>query len=387
MMMARSAGVRFVAEFLVPLVNGGTLHVGRPLGLRTVERMTRHLVEAGRGRAGAVDIVAVLAEGRRAAAAALAAEVGPPPLDETTLRLGAALHDLLALAHPALEGHTLESRQERIAAAALELASVGFPRSPLEALHRHSLLARLPEIGRSDRTVYFWLGHRAFVGRVPPRRITALPRLRNVRVEIVRRSWLREIGIPAAGRDAFVALSTASPLGEALDPFRLEPPLSWSRILPVLRFSPLCRLVASRIVDLGVDRAGDALSDALFRFASLQEPAGGMVASPEAIAFAIRFLAHTVWLDLMFSNGRQVGSSAVGGGLDLAAILVAARRAAPTLVWPRDVRVDSDLGRLFSARLDAMAAKIRARRSSRGQGALDLVAFASGASTGQPHVI
>jgi hypothetical protein len=111
-----------------------------------------------------------------------------------------------------------------------------------------------------------------------------------------------------------------------------------------------------------------------------------MVASPEAIAFAIRFLAHTVWLDLMFSRDRQLAST-VGAGLDLAAILVAARRAAPTLVWPRDVRSGSDLGRLFSARLDAMAAKIRARRSSRVQGALDLVAFASGASTGQPHVI
>jgi len=385
--MARSAGVRFVADFLVPLVSGGTLHVGRPLGLRTALRMTRHLVEAARARAGAIDVVAVLAEGRRAAAATLAADVGPPPLDETTLRLGAALHDLLALAHPAIEGHGVESRQERIAAAALELASVGFPRSALEALHRHSLLARLPEIGRSDHTVHFWLGHRAFVGRTPPRRITALPRLRNVRVETVRRTWLREIGIPASGRDAFLALNTASPLGEALDPFRLEPPLSWSRMLPVLRFPRLCRLVASRIVDLGVDRAGDALSDALFRFASLQEPAGGMVASPEAITFAIRFLAHTVWLDLMFSEGRQVASNAVGAGLDLAAILVAARRAAPRLVWPRDVRAGSDLGRLFSARLDAMAAKIRARRSSRVQGALDLVAFASGASTGQPHVI
>lgn len=385
--MARSAGGRFVADFLVPLVSGGTVHVGRPLGLRSALRMTRHLLEAGRGRPGPDEVVTALATGRQAAAAALLPDVPPPPLDEITLRLGACLHDLLALAHPGIEGHGLEARQERISAAALELAGVGPPRSALEAVNRHSLLARLPDIGRSDRTVHFWLGRRAFVGRVPPRRITALPRLRNVRVEVVRRSWLREIGIPSSGRPAFLALNVASPLGEALDPLRLEPPLSWSRILPALRFPTLCRLVAGRVVELGIERAGDALSDALFRFASLQDPPGGMAASADGVAFAIRFLAHAVWLDLMFTRERQPAGQAVATGLDLAAILVAARRTAPDLVWPRDVPADSDLGRAFTARLEAMAGRLRSRRSSRVQGALDVAAYASGATTGQPHVI
>jgi hypothetical protein len=44
-----------------------------------------------------------------------------------------------------------------------------------------------------------WLGRQAFVGRVPPRRVTALPVLRRVRVEVVKRAWLREIGIPSLG--------------------------------------------------------------------------------------------------------------------------------------------------------------------------------------------
>ena len=191
------------------------------------------------------------------------------------LRLGAALHDLLALGHPELGG-TRSRRAERVAAAALELASIGAPpTSAREAVNRHSLLARLPEIVRVDRTVHFWLGQQTFVGREPPPRVTALPTLRRVRIEQTSRSWLREIGIPVVGRQAFLALNVASPLGEALDPLRLDPPIAWGRILPVLRFPTLARVVAGQAVAIGVDRAGDALADALYRFASFHDPAAG----------------------------------------------------------------------------------------------------------------
>ena len=230
----------------------------------------------------------------------------PPPLDETSLRLGAALHDLLALGHPELGG-ARSRRADRVAAAALELASVGAPRSASEAVNRHSLLARLPEIVRVDRTVFFWLGRQTFVGRRPPRRVTALPGLRRVRVEQTSRSWLREIGIPVVGRQAFLALNVASPLGEALDPLRLDPPVAWGRILPVLRFPALARVVASQAVSIGVDRSGDALADALYRFASFHDPPPGIDASPEAVAFALRFLAHMVWLDVLFGNAGRKG--------------------------------------------------------------------------------
>jgi hypothetical protein len=299
----------------------------------------------------------------------------------------------------------VEARQERIAAAALELGAVGPPAAVGEALHRHSLLARLPEIVRSDRTVHFWIGRRTFVGRVPPRRLTALPRLRNVRVDLVRRGWLREIGIPAVGRAAFLSLNVASPLGEALDPLRLEPALSWSRILPVLRFPQLCRAVAGRALELGLKATGEAFADALFRFASLQEPPGGVAATPDAVAFAISFLAHLVWLDLLFEDGGAGGAAAaasmrgagVGGGapfsslsgarapvaadveagLDLPALLVAARRTSERLVWPADLPREADLGRAFSSRLDEMAARVFQQRPPRFEAALSVAAFAA----------
>src|SRR5262249_24116763 len=155
-----------------------------------------------------------------------------------------ALHDLLALGHPDLAGRGLERRQDRIAAAALALASLGSPATVADAVNRHSLLARLPGIVRSHSHVQFLLGRHAIGGREPPRQEHARPALRRVRVEVVKRAWLREVGIPSSARPAFLALNVASPLGEALDPLRLEPALAWSRILPALRFPALARVVA-----------------------------------------------------------------------------------------------------------------------------------------------
>jgi hypothetical protein len=381
-----------VSTFLLPLVRGGIVHVGRPLGPRAVERIARVLesVQQQAGE-GAVDDdtdgdgdgdrvrasassgpLAALAVSRHEVVARFLRDAGEPPLDDVSLRLGAALHDLLSLGHPEMAGRGMEKRQERIAAAALALASVGPPRSAVDAVNRHSLLARLPEIVRSDSTVHFWLGRQAFVGRVPPRRVTALPALRRVRVEVVKRSWLREIGIPTVARGAFLALNVASPLGEALDPLRLDPPLAWSRILPALRFPELGRVVAGQMLEAGVDRAGDVLADALLRFASLQDPPGGVPASADAVGFALRFLSHLVWLDVLFGGPAAPPSdtAAALAGLDLAVMISAAAQTSPALVWPPDLLPDSDLGRAFRGRLAALAERAHARGGARYQAAL-----------------
>jgi hypothetical protein len=362
--MARS----FVSSFLLPLVNGGRLHVGRPLGQRDVERIGRLASERGGEAAEA------LAQGRLAVASRFLRDVAPPSLDETTLRLGAAVHDLLVLVHPGLEGPRLARRLDRVAATAHALAQVGAPRTAVEAVNRHSLLARLPEIARTDSTVSFWLGRQTFVGRVPPPRVTALPSLRRVRVEAVKRLWLREIGVPSVARDAVLALGVASPLGEALDPLRLEPPLFWSRILPVMRAPQLARIVAGRMLEIGLERAGDGLASALLRFASFQDPPGGVAATPETVAFAIGFLAHLVWLDVLF------GESEGGGGGELGVMMAAAAALAPTLVWPPDVAPDGDLGRAYAQRLARYAEA--ARDAPTAEAAGGVVAFAASAARG-----
>jgi len=373
---------RFVSDFLLPVVRGGAVHVGRPIGLPAVDRMLRDLplVEGA-----ALDRLAAC---RIASGTRVAPVVAPPPFDETTVRLAAALHDLLALGHPELGG-TRSRRTDRVAAAALELASVGAPRSATEAVNRHSLLARLPEIVRVDRTVHFWLGRQTFVGRRVPPRVTALPTLRRVRVEQTSRSWLREIGIPVVGRQAFLALNVASPLGEALDPLRLEPPIAWGRILPVLRFPTLARVVAGQAVAIGVDRSGDALADALYRFASFHDPPPGQPgidASPEAIAFALRFLAHVVWLDVLFGTSAERPESAdidrsLEPGVDLAVMLTAASRTARTLVWPADVADSGDLADAFKARLDALAKRAHIHGMPRYSAAVGIAELAAAPTT------
>ena len=370
---------RFVSDFLLPVVRGGAVHVGRPIGLPAVDRMLRDLPLL---EGAALDRLAAC---RIASATRVAPVVAPPPFDETTVRLAAALHDLLALGHPELGG-TRSRRTDRVAAAALELASVGAPRSATEAVNRHSLLARLPEIVRVDRTVHFWLGRQTFVGRRVPPRVTALPTLRRVRVEQTSRSWLREIGIPVVGRQAFLALNVASPLGEALDPLRLEPPIAWGRILPVLRFPTLARVVAGQAVAIGVDRSGDALADALYRFASFHDPQPGIDASPEAVAFALRFLAHIVWLDVLFGTSAERPESAdidrsLEPGVDLAVMLTAASRTARTLVWPADVADSGDLADAFKARLDALAKRAHIHGMPRYSAAVGIAELAAAPTT------
>jgi hypothetical protein len=380
---------RFVSDFLLPIVRGGAANVGRPLGMDAVERMLRDplaTVEAG--------ALAKLESCRIASATRVAPVVEPPPFDETTARLGAALHNLLALGHPEMGG-TRSSRTERVAAAALELASIGPPTSAREAVNRHSLLARLPEIVRVDRTVYFWLGKQIFVGRQPPPRVTALPVLRRVRIEQTTRSWLREIGIPVVGKQAFLALNVASPLGEALDPLRLEPPIAWGRILPVLRFPTLARVIAGQAVATGVDRSGDALADALYRFASFHDPQPGqpgLDASPEAIGFALRFLAHLVWLDVLFGAGGEKTESAdidrsLEPGVDLAVMLTAAARTARGLVWPADIGETGDLADAFRARLDALARRAHIHGMPRYSAAVGIAELAAAPSTSPAAVL
>lgn len=386
---------RFVSDFLLPIVRGGAVHVGRPLGLDAVARLIREplsaLEEAAREK---------LAACRTTSATRVAPVVSAPPFDETTARLGAALHDLLALGHPELGG-TRSRRTERVAAAALELASIGAPTSAREAVNRHSLLARLPEIVRVDRTVHFWLGRQTFVGRQPPPRVTALPALRRVRIEQTTRSWLREIGIPVVGKQAFLALNVASPLGEALDPLRLEPPIAWGRILPVLRFPTLARVVAGQAVVSGVDRSGDAMADALYRFASFHDPQPGppgIDASPEAIAFALRFLAHIVWLDVLFGAGGDKRESpeaaesadldrSLEPGVDLAVMLTAAARTARALVWPADVGETGDLADAFRARLDALARRAHIHGMPRYPAAVAIAELAAAPTTRPAAVI
>jgi hypothetical protein len=374
---------RFVTDFLLPIVRGGAASVGRPLGPAAVARFVDQLQKPDARTGADRDVLDELAACRLSIASRFLPAAAPPRLDEAGVRLGAALHNLLALGHPELAGPGVLRRQTRIANVAKHLAAVGPPRTAEDAVARHSLLARLPEIVRVDRTVHFWLGRQSFVGRTPPRRVTALPALRRVRIESTSRSWLREIGIPAVGRSAFLALNVASPLGEALDPLRLDPPVTWGRMFPVLRFPRLARVVAGNAVSTGIDRVGDALSDALYRFVSFHDPAYEFQATPAVIGFAIRFIAHLVWLDVLFGTAAQrtdkqdLVDRSLEPGTDLAVMMTAAASTDRTLVWPHDVPDTGDPADAFRARLDALVRRAQAAGLPRYKTALTITEIAA----------
>lgn len=386
---------RFVSDFLLPLVRGGTLAIERPLSRKSVEALAR---AHGRSVAGLrrmgphtpdpieTEAAEALARARHGALVPLVADAPVPGMDEDTWRLGGAVHDLLALAHPSIAtGVGSDARVERVAVEAASLAALGPPATLAVLLARHSLLARLPEVTRSDRTVHYWLGQKTFVGRQPPARLLALPRVRGVKVDVVRRSWLRDVGVPAAARPAFVALTEASPLGEALDPLRLDPPPSWGRLLSALRFPASCRLVAGHLIETGLGPVGDALADALYRFVSRQDVSGAYPPTPAAVAFAIGFLAHLVWLEMVFDGAGQARKdrdrpAGDAAGRELAVLLAAAEQRAPALLRPTDVPPRSDLDARFTQHLARWFEAHRVEESPRWSTALEVAGLAANAA-------
>ena len=102
-----------------------------------------------------------------------------------------------------------------------------------------------------------------------------------------------------------------------------------------------------------------------------------MSASPEALRFAIRFLAHLIWVDSLFGVPAVATAEPSGDfGIELAVILTAAARTAPDSVWPPDLPRSGDLGRAFAARLEAMAARVAAQKAPRLEAALGMATLA-----------
>jgi hypothetical protein len=362
---------RFVSKFVLPLLKGGRLHVGRPVGWSAVARARAGGAPRGQDEA---RVLAEVARLRQACAAGLARDCEPPSLDESSLRLAAAAHNVLLLGHPEIARRPRD--QERVAELAQELARLGPPPDLGEAVARYSLLLRWPEVVRVEHQLRVgpsWLRFELrAAGGSPGVAMRALARMSATTVTSRRRDWWREIGFPICAERAIEELFRACPLLEAMDPLRLHPPLSWRRILPVLRFPALGRVVAGRVLELGIESAGSALVMALLRFGSAGE-ADAAPDSAQEIAFAIRFLAHVHWLHILFAGGRSLAS-----GSDFATLLTAAADVDPRLLWPPDVVRDSGPGREFTQTLQRLRAETPAPERYRALRALCALAAASG---------
>ena len=338
----------FLGNFALPLVAGGALPVSRPIRPKDFEGLSKELSTLP----SELSQLAELAKQRWYIARALWPAMPPPTLDDATLRLAVAVHNLLALGHPAMNGASSRAR-DQVIGFATDLAKLGPPATAASALERHSMLSRLGDIERNEHEVHNWLGTRTFVGQLPPRRLLRWPKLRKIQVAHQKRSWLRDIGVPNDARRLWEALGQANPLMEALNPGRLDPPLSWDNLFEVLRFAPLARGVAAHLVEQGLAVVAEPMAIALFAQGSLKEGIRP-TATRQSIAFGVTFLVHLYWLAIFTRAPCDVGPAM--------AALLAAAALEPTLVLPHDVRNAHQL----SASVDAFMVRLRAHRLREG---------------------
>jgi hypothetical protein len=219
---------RLFSDFIAPLVVGGAMTPGRPIGPRIAlaigdDRPITDIDKHGHMQLARVRVARKLApvdrfESLRAAEWALCA----------------ALHDVVQTSHPDLAG-VFRSKLPRklldLVDATLE--NIAAPASVGEALSRHTLVSRMFEITRTDTVVSWWLGKAEFRGEDPPERLSAWPKLRRVNVEHSPRP-LMALPLHGAKLDperfelAVRALLSKSPLTDLATASREAPRFAWS---------------------------------------------------------------------------------------------------------------------------------------------------------------
>ena len=348
---------QFVESFLLPLCAGGAVHVGAPLGGGGLSRL---LAEPGD-----TEVERVLSSARWAIACELQITAIPPALDEHSLRLAVAAHDLLFLHHPAAGNPAARGNKLRqVAAGAAALARLPRTTDADELVARHTVLHLLPSLSRTDVRISFWAGRQEFHGQEPPARLSAWPSVRRVNEERWQVGCLAEAAADAGGGAEVVrALFSGSPLTDLLTPVRLDPRLDFSSLSALLADPEICRIVAYRYLESGIEKVGGAIAQAALALLGARQPG-------DAAAFALSFVCH---LHLCLLAGDREGGSAdprrLGGRGDPAlrdffGLFFAARRGAPALSLPADIERDPQKSRRadeYAAACGEICGPIRSR--------------------------
>jgi hypothetical protein len=280
---------KWLHDFVLPLVAGGDVRVATAIGARELETALRapELTTS----ASADSAVRRIAEARHEVVSELVMGAPEPQLDEASLRLAAAMQDLLFLAHPGADGAGVRKSRLRalsnfaVQLAALPLPAVEDPLAPRILAERHSMLHHLFDLGRDDVRVSFWVGKREFKGAEPPSRLLKWPELRRVREERWRVAVTSEAMADQHERPIVTALLRASPLTDLLEPARLEPRFDLLPLAPWLRQPALARAVADRYLGAGLPQVGGAYAAALMALYN-DKDAKAPLAAKTATAFA-----------------------------------------------------------------------------------------------------
>jgi hypothetical protein len=342
-------------HFVLPLVAGGDVRVATVLGAREMKQLNESSFDDD-------ESARRIAEARHAVVSELLINPPEPQLDDDTLRLAAAMQNLLFLLHPGTATWTARRRRLRgVAAYTTHLATLPLPEADAAGARvlaeRHSILHHLFDLGRDDVRVSFWVGKREFRGAEPPARLLRWPDVRRVREERWRVTVAGEATADAVLKPIIAALLSSSPLTDLFEPGRLEPRFDLLPLARWLRQPAVARAVADRWLLSGVHEVAGPYTAGLMALYNDKEPRA-RAAARTATAFA----CHVQLLGLLSKRPHQATSErehlvelqglvqAQPGLRDFYGIFAAAQRVG--LGRPADVARDPRL----RAEVDAYAA-------------------------------
>lgn len=347
-----AAAEAFLGRFVLPLVEGGELHVGPPLGPAGVKQLGAAIAQGLDGtplgeRLHAARQLRLAALGRPTAPRRLAEDQGSAPL------LG-ALHDLLFLAHPdaarlkpARLTALARATQSLAKAARLRLTDPG-PEADALLLSRHSLLGGLWSLRRLDIQRNSASGPQLFRGVAPPRRWLSLgsePPDEHIETRIVPEL----LGLcDGLGRSVVQALLQASPLTDLWDPLRAglglasALPFGWLEHARWLRLPATARLLVRRYLELELPAVAGALCPSLLSILEQTTP-GSPPGRQRALCTWLSLVSHLHLTAHVLTRCPLPQPSAQPAVLDLYGLYAALFEQRPDLAMPPDVVSDPQL--------------------------------------------
>lgn len=373
-----TAAESFLARFVLPLVQGGELHVGAPLGVRGAQRLL-DAAHAGLDGTPAGERLQAL---RLRRLQPLTPAPAPVLLeDRSALFLLVALHDLLFAVRP--EAEALGERALPVWRSALGL--IGRARDVLcgqklrqldapprqsasvppahdlrerqalpRLLARHSLLAGVWTLQRADVHRSSRWGQAELRGALPAQGTGLWARLSKVEEAVTMTACLPELLAHPHGGTAARALLTASPLTALLEPPAPEDDDTGARfLLPLLdwlRFPQVARLLARHYLAWDGAALGRALGPVAA--AGLCEPA-----ACAQLGTLLRLFCH---IHLLRAVAELPPPPSPGlltpAAIDFYALLPVLRAAWPALAAPPDLTRDPALDARAAAYADACRA-------------------------------
>ena len=300
---------RLFRGFMAPLVIGGEMTPGKPIGGLVALAIGGERVAADPDLASHVQLARVRSARHLVPLDRLATAT------PSEWALASVLHDIVQSSHPSLR----KKSAERLAAFADgTLDQIPPPPTIGDALSRHTWFARLFEIMRTDTLVSWWVGSRSFLGVDPPDRLTSWPELRRVQIAKTPRALLE---LPAHGGNldasrlggALSHFLTRTPLTDLATCARADPPFAWgvetlSLVSARAGLTLVLRALAhvpTRAVDAALGRATRALlSKAQWKVAAhaLALLAERALAETSITTFAAKATAEAKGSDALFAR-------------------------------------------------------------------------------------